>query len=35
MGPGCEVEFAFAERIAPSPSGKHMYTICRLDDGAR
>lgn len=30
MGPGCEVEFQFAERIAPSPGGKHMYTISNV-----
>lgn len=27
MGPECEVEFEFVDEIAPSPSGKHRYTI--------
>lgn len=27
LGPECEVEFEFVERIEPSPSGKYRYTI--------
>lgn len=30
MGAACAVEFCFRDRIPPSPSGKHMYTISRL-----
>ena len=30
MGADCEIEFRFAERIAPSPSGKHMHTVSLL-----
>jgi phenylacetate-CoA ligase len=27
MGKGCKVEFEYVEEIAPSPSGKHRYTM--------
>jgi phenylacetate-CoA ligase len=30
MGPACDVEFRFTERIEPSSSGKHLYTICKI-----
>jgi phenylacetate-CoA ligase len=30
MGEDCEVEFQFTEHIAPSASGKHLYTICKV-----
>jgi phenylacetate-CoA ligase len=30
MGPDCRVEFEFPEDIAPSGSGKYLYTICNL-----
>lgn len=30
MGDGCQVEFDFPERIPPSPSGKHQYTLSRV-----
>jgi hypothetical protein len=30
MGADCEIDFRFAERIAPSPSGKHMHTVSLL-----
>lgn len=30
MGPACDVEFRFTDRIVPSPSGKHIYTISKV-----
>lgn len=30
MGPECDVEFRFTDRITPSPSGKHIYTISKV-----
>lgn len=30
MGPACDIEFRFTQRIAPSPSGKHMHTVSKL-----
>ena len=31
LGPTCRVEYEFVDAIAPSPQGKHRYTISRLD----
>lgn len=31
MGAACAVDFEFPDRIPPSPSGKHQYTISHLD----
>lgn len=30
MGADCEVAFHFTDEIAPSPSGKHLYTVCNV-----
>lgn len=30
MGRRCGVDFCFTDRIAPSASGKHLYTICKV-----
>ena len=30
MGASCDVDFRFTDRIAPSASGKHLYTISRV-----
>jgi len=30
LGPTCRVEYEFVDAIAPSPQGKHRYTISRL-----
>jgi phenylacetate-CoA ligase len=30
MGASCEVDFRFTDRIAPSASGKHLYTISKV-----
>ena len=32
MGASCNVEFQFTDRIAPSASGKHLYTISKCND---
>lgn len=31
MGADCTVDFTFPDAIPPSPSGKHMYTISRIN----
>ena len=31
MGRNCEVDFHFVDEVAPSPSGKHLYTISEVD----
>ena len=31
MGRECEIEFRFMDRIAPSPSGKHLHTVSQLE----
>jgi len=31
MGPDCRVEFRRVRHIEPSPSGKHLFTICELE----
>jgi len=30
MGASCQVDFDFVEQIQPSPSGKYLYTECRV-----
>jgi hypothetical protein len=30
MGETCEVEFRLTDRITPSSSGKHLYTISKV-----
>lgn len=30
MGPKCGIDFCFTDHIAPSASGKHLYTICKV-----
>jgi phenylacetate-CoA ligase len=31
----CEIEFVLAERIDPTPTGKHLYVINRMERGGR
>jgi phenylacetate-CoA ligase len=30
MGQGCQVDFDFVQKIERTPSGKYMYTICKI-----
>lgn len=30
MGEACKIEFEFVEQIKPTPSGKYLYTICKV-----
>jgi phenylacetate-CoA ligase len=30
LGDACRVEFVTADEIAPTPTGKHLYTVCTI-----
>jgi phenylacetate-CoA ligase len=32
MGKDCRIAFEFVEDIAPAPSGKYFYTVCKIPD---